>query len=311
MNTSGAQLGIDAGGSSTRWLLTEGGLELGRGSLPSLSGPLYNDEARRETFARFAAIARSAMTVGRPKTVVAGVTGLDEGTPPAHALAELLATELELESSRVRVVNDMRIAYRAAFEPQQGILVYAGTGSIACCEVEDGRLIRAGGHGYLIDDAGGGFWIGSYALRVTVRAWDEGRDPGPLAKEIGLVLEAHDWPTMRAIVYGAPRSKVASLAPAVAAAAAKGDEEAASILQEAGRELGRLARVLQERLGRALPVAMSGGIARLGQPLTGAVEQALTTGSRFEVLDLEPVEAAARMAGELEAQLQASGRLSP
>lgn len=293
-------LGIDAGGSSTRWLLKSRERELGRGRLASHSGPLYNDESRRETYARFEKIAAEALAVARPEAVVAGVTGLDEGTGAAEELRDLLVAALELPGRCIRVVSDMRIAYRNIYEPEAGVLVYAGTGSIACCELRDGTLLRVGGHGYLIDDAGGGFWLGSQALRAALRTADEGGQlSGALAKELCRELDASGWPEIRAAIYGGGRSRVASLAPAVGSAAAAGDSQAARILSAAGVELARLARLLFERVGRQLPVAFSGGISNLSPLLTAAFAAALPEGCRFEVVDVEPVEAAARMAQEL------------
>ncbi|MEX2536843.1 MAG: BadF/BadG/BcrA/BcrD ATPase family protein [Trueperaceae bacterium] len=293
-------LGIDAGGSSTRWLLKDGECELARGRTASLSGPLYNEESRRETFARFEGIAAAALDSARPLAVLAGVTGLDEGTPGAKELQEVLARAFDLPPQSVRVVNDMQIAYRSVFEPERGVLVYAGTGSIACCELKDGTLLRTGGHGYLIDDAGGGFWIGSAALRAVLRAADNGDElAGPLAGEIRKALDAATWPEIRAAVYGGGRSKVASLAPAVGAAAAAGDRQALDILGQAGMELADLALPVVRRVGRQLPVAFAGGVARLGPALTDPFRAALPRGTELTVVDIEPVEVAARMAQEL------------
>ena len=293
-------LGIDAGGSSIRWLLQEGTTVLGRGRHPSPAGPLYTDEARSETYSLFRTMAAEAAAAGRPSAAVAGVAGLDEGETEAERLSAVLAQALGLPQARVRVVNDMQIAFRSAFAPQQGVLVYGGTGSIACCELADGSLLRVGGHGYLIDDAGGGFWIGRRALRQVLRAADEtGRLDGPLAEALCAALDAHDWPGIRAAIYGGGRSRIASLAPAVAAAAAAGDEGAQAIVLAAGRELGRLAVVLSARIGQELPVALAGGITRLGEPLLTGMRTVLGGGRELRAVDVEPVEAAARMALEL------------
>lgn len=300
-------LGIDAGGSSTRWLLRSEEAELARGRLPTRSGPLYDDESRRETFARFEKIAAEVLEIDRPQAVVAGVAGLDEGTEAAVELSRVIETALGPVAPLVRVVNDMRIAYRSVFDPAGGVLLYAGTGSIASFEQSDGRLLRAGGHGYLIDDAGGGFWIGSQALRAVLREADStGRLFGALADAICGELDARDWPAIRSAVYGAGRSRVASLAPAVAAAANAGDAQAQAILAAAGTELGRLPVLLFGVLGRQLPVAFSGGISKLSPLLHNAVRAALPDGSELRVVDVEPVEAAARMALALAGQARES-----
>lgn len=42
------------------------------------------------------------------------------------------------------------LKYRAHFEFGEGIFLYAGTGSIAIYMTETGKVVRAGGWGYLL-----------------------------------------------------------------------------------------------------------------------------------------------------------------
>jgi N-acetylglucosamine kinase-like BadF-type ATPase len=62
-------------------------------------------------------------------------------------------------------MSDVELAHRAAFAGGPGILVLAGTGSIALARDRRGRGQRAGGWGPLLGDDGSGFWIGRSALR--------------------------------------------------------------------------------------------------------------------------------------------------
>jgi len=52
------------------------------------------------------------------------------------------------------------------------ILINAGTGSIAYARGPDGKLHRAGGHGWQLGDEGGGYWMGRRALAAAARAHD-------------------------------------------------------------------------------------------------------------------------------------------
>ena len=64
----------------------------------------------------------------------------------------------------VRVLPDLELAHAAAFAGGSGVLVLAGTGSVALAQGRDGKLRRAGGWGPLLGDEGSAFWIGKRAL---------------------------------------------------------------------------------------------------------------------------------------------------
>ena len=74
--------------------------------------------------------------------------------------------------TRTLVVNDALVALVAGAGDQPGVVVVAGTGSIAYGRDAAGRAARAGGWGYLLGDEGGGFWIGRAALSAVVRQFD-------------------------------------------------------------------------------------------------------------------------------------------
>lgn len=292
-------LGLDGGGTGARWRLagTDGRI-LGEGTLGPLTGHVFDEAARAATQQAIFTLAATVHVAGRPERIVAGITGLSAGSDTAALLASWLATAFGLASGAVQVVDDMRIAYRTAFEAGEGILVYAGTGSIAFHLADDGTASRAGGHGYLIDDAGSGFWIGQAALRAVLHALDEGRDPGVLGQEVGADIGGLDWDHVRSHVYGGGRAAVAALVPAVARAAARDDSVATTILSSAGEELGRLARVLLARLGRQQPVALAGGASRASPLVFSHFRASLPRDSVLRHVTQAPVETAARLAAE-------------
>ena len=161
-----------------------------------------------------------------------------------------------------------------------------------------GQRIRAGGHGYLLDDDGGGFSIGRAALRAVLRRADDVGDAPDtaLARRLYGAIPGADWDRVRAYVYGGGRGAVAALVPLVVQAAADGDGEARAILAWAGEELARLARVLLRRCGEARPVALAGGVAKVGGELEGSFRGALPPGTEVQVVTEEPVRVAARRA---------------
>lgn len=301
-------LGIDAGGSSTGWLLLDQqGTEVARGRVGGITGHLFRSGSEQlsaegtEALKRLDELLAAVQAAGRPSGVVMGAAGLDSASLAAAWLQGHIARELRLRQDVVFVDNDMEIAYRSVFEPGQGVLVYGGTGSIAYHLPRQGPALRVGGHGYMIDDAGGGYWVGQQALRQTLRWQDELGGPAGrlLAREVVRQLGSSDWSEIRSRIYGSGRSAVAALAPAVSRAAALGDETAIRILVQAGAELARLANVTMQRLGQILPVGLTGGVVHMGEALLETFSNALPGGLNPIVSDDDPATAAARLAVRL------------
>src|SRR5256885_14670362 len=58
-----------------------------------------------------------------------------------------------------RVLADAEVALATAFRSAPGIIINAGTGSIAYARDDAGRLHRCGGYGWQLGDEGGGYWL--------------------------------------------------------------------------------------------------------------------------------------------------------
>ena len=287
-------LGIDAGGSSTRWLLrSSSGAVLRQGRTGPLTGHIFNENDPQ--LAQFVGILEAAKVARTPDALVAGITGLHPGTVAVNLLTRAVKDVLGLTPERMMLSNDMHVAFRSTFGPGEGVLVYAGTGSVAYHETATGEVVRAGGYGYLVDDAGAGFWLGQQGLKALFRQVDAAGKPSktPLAERLYARLGSRNWSQIMPVVYGGGREFVASLAPAVAEAERAGDETARAILEQAGAELARLVRDVQGRLPESLPVTFGGGITRFSKVKEG-LEAHLNTPVR--VVNDEPVEAAAQLA---------------
>jgi N-acetylglucosamine kinase-like BadF-type ATPase len=123
----------------------------------------------------------------------------------------------------VRVISDAEAAHAAALRDRAGLLLLAGTGSIAIGRDGRGQWHRAGGLGPLLGDEGSAFWIGRQWLRARSR-------DGDIA------------PVRAALASPAPVARIAALAPAVLRRARNGDRVAREIARDAQDELTRLAR---------------------------------------------------------------------
>jgi len=289
-------LGIDAGGTQTRWALAgSSGRIVAEGTAGGLSAlQLGSNDGRAAVQATFAHIAREVLAHGRPQAVRAGLTGFGGEAEP---LQRWLGEALGLDPQALVFSNDIEIAYLASFRPGDGYLVYAGTGSIGAFIDAQGGFHRAGGRGVVLDDGGGGFWIAREALRHIWRIEDErpgAWESSPMAHAVFQHVGGSDWSFSRQFMYGRERGEVGKLAIAVAATAER-DPAAAAILREAGQELARLAIALVKRFGPR-PVALAGRAAELHPAIVDTMRAALPPDITLSQTGVRAHYAAARLA---------------
>jgi N-acetylglucosamine kinase-like BadF-type ATPase len=296
-------LGIDAGGTATRWRLADAsGRAVADGTVAPLSGHIFSKAAEDHARRIVAEIAQAVTPIGRPRGIVAGITGLTREAPAEALMQSILASAFGIPRERVFVAEDMWIAYLSYFALGEGILVYSGTGSIGYYLTGNKQVIRVGGLGNLIDDGGSGFWIAREALKLVLRAEEEAPGQGwrtPLGQSLAAALGGTSWNEVRTFVYGGDRGKIGALARAVAAAADRSDPQALGILSEAGRELARLANSLMKRIGPR-PVALVGGSARLHPSVASAFRAAIPAGVEVTTAEVDAALTAARLAASLQ-----------
>lgn len=302
MTNSRLGLGIDAGGTQTRWALARAsGTIVASGQAAGLTAlQVSTDAGMQHIRGIFADLAQAVLANGQPVCVYAGLTGFSEC---GEALRALLAESLGVDGSAVTLGSDIEVAYLDLYAPGEGYVVYAGTGSIAAFIDDSGTLHRAGGRGGVLDDAGGGFWIAREALRHIWREEDERPDnwrKSPMACEVFKRIGGSDWAHTRQFVYGSTnedaRGEIGKLAMAVAAVADV-DPTARRILDAAGNELARLGRAMTLRFG-ARPVTLAGRVAELHPAILEAMRAALPESTPLQVRISEAHCAAARIAAK-------------
>lgn len=293
-------LGLDAGGTATRWLLADAqGRVQARGEVDGFSATMFGTVQQPLLDAAVTALVEALRAHPHPQRLCAGLTGFDGALgAPASALHRYFAQALGLDTASIALASDIELACRALFEPGRGILVIAGTGSIAAHLRSDGVLERAGGRGVALDDGGSGYWIAREALRAVWRREDE--TPGAwqrsgLARALFEQLGGAGWARTREFVARSSRGEMGALAAAVAASARAGDREAVDILERAGRELARIANALIARCG-AQPVALAGRVASLDERIVTAMSAQMPGSTTLQLADPDVVGAAARLA---------------
>jgi glucosamine kinase len=257
-------LGVDGGQSSTTAMI---GDETGRVLGVGRGGPC-NHVGAAEGRARFIDAVQSSLreACGQAGVTVTSVRftsaclGFSGGpADKASILGELL------KSDRTMVTDDAIIALAGATAGEPGIVVIAGTGSIALGRNAGGGTARAGGWGYLFGDEGGGFWIARQALRAALRVEEGWGVPTSLRARLLDYTGKRNINDLMHRSYTAefPRPRVASLSVLVNHAAESGDSVAVQILDTAARELALLAVAVRGQLfaaGESTLVAYSGGV---------------------------------------------------
>jgi glucosamine kinase len=178
-------LAIDAGGTSTRAVVldTPGrayGYGRAGGGNPTAAG--VRQAVRAIGSAAEQALAGLAVSE-RPALGLIAMAGEKTAAFREQVVVRLAA----LGVGQVVLDHDLLGIFHSGTAALEGYALIGGTGTVAA-RIRGGRLDRvAGGHGWLLGDAGGGFWIGHAVARVVVASLDgQGQDTALT----GLVLEA-------------------------------------------------------------------------------------------------------------------------
>ena len=293
-------LGIDVGGSKTVCLLAD---ELGA-VRAEVRGPGANLQAAGELQVEkivHRVMEEALVDRERPAVVCVGIAGVDRDDDSRVVAAIMRRIS---PGSRIVVVNDALIALVAAAGESPGIVIVAGTGSIAYGRNDRGLAARAGGWGHMIGDEGSGYWIGRQALAAAVREVD-GRGPRTtLTEDVLAHFGVTDAAGLVAIVYNreVPRANVATLGPIVQRARDRGDAVAMQILESAADELSLAAASVAARLemrGDAFPFVLAGSMFRVVPSLADDLRRRLAeVAPRAETrpLEAEPAQGAVALA---------------
>jgi len=193
------------------------------------------------------------------------------------------------------------VALDDAFGEGPGVLLIAGTGSVAFGRGPTGTFARCGGWGPYFGDEGSGAWIGRKALSVVTAAAD-GREPETtLTGAILTAAEVNEVSELVAWAAAASPSMLGTLAPVVMSVAGSGDLRANALLTLAVEELMLHLRTLARQLfvdeRASVPVALAGGLMARGSALRKRLEHRLKSavpGAQVRAEEVVPVRGAVR-----------------
>jgi glucosamine kinase len=278
-------VGVDGGATRTVVLVTDadGNTLVRREGPPAL---IRADSARIVTHAIVLQIAEALAQVGNTPADAAclALTGLGRD---AERLAVMRALETVKVAASWHVTTDAEAALLDAFGMGAGLLVIAGTGSIAWGRAADGTVARCGGWGPLLGDEGSAWAIGRDALTAIARHSD-GRGPTTrLGEHVIPALGLREAPDLVGWMDDAPRADVAAIAPLVLQAAS-GDDVAAAIVARATRHLVDHVRAVQRRLAPWVTppaVALAGGLLAPGRPMRDRLRNAIVAEMGLECIE--------------------------
>jgi N-acetylglucosamine kinase-like BadF-type ATPase len=309
-------LGVDGGASSTTCAVaTADGAIAGIGHAGPSNHILAPGGRERARSAVGGAVGRALAAAGLGpvefRAAQFGMTGISRDTEQARVFAAVVADTLK--AAIVRIENDAVIARAAALAGRPGVIVIAGTGSVAFGEDPSGRQARTGGWGYIFGDEGSGFAIGCGAVRAALHARDGTGEPTALIERLS---EAADMPVAdipMAFYEGRiDRSKIAALSRVVSRAADEHDAVAQRIIDEAAAGLARLvAAVIAQLRWPDGPVAVGpvGGVFEAGRTILRPLGEELARTAPPAVL--VPPRLAPAVGGVLLAMRAADVHLTP
>ncbi len=155
-----------------------------------------------------------------------------------------------IAADEYNVTNDGLIALTGATGGQPGIIVVAGTGSIAFGRNSQGETGRAGGWGYIYGDEGGGFDLTREAVRAALRMEERWGPPTTLRATLLEAVGAESANDLMHQFYTTdfPRPQIAGYSRLVDEAAREGDRIAIEILNRAAQQLAGFASSVRQAI---------------------------------------------------------------
>jgi N-acetylglucosamine kinase-like BadF-type ATPase len=249
-------IGIDGGGTKTACALGDADTVLSTSRSAGSNVVRLGEE--RAGIALREAISQACWSAGvSPLSIEAVCVGASgAGRPEVQQKVQSLVRRV-VPRSIVRVVGDHEVALEAALGQSEGVVVIAGTGSIAYGRNAFSETARAGGWGSAVSDEGSGQWIGREAIARALRIADTSFVNAVMRH---WKLESHE----KLIQYlnQSPPLDFSSLLPLVIAAQ-KNDPMLRGVLRDAGAQLAMLVETVLRRLwsrGSVVRVGLVGGV---------------------------------------------------
>jgi len=275
-------LGVDGGGTNTRAaIINREGNVSGEGNALAanflrvgLSDAVEHVTSAVEQACSVAGIDRSQI-----QAACFGLAGVGNAKH-RRQMHDALLRALQIDAMSVE--TDARVALAGATNLEPGVVIIAGTGSIAYGMNDRGEYARAGGWGPAMGDEGSGHYIGRRALEAVVSAFDHRAPETSLTRDVCRHFGVTSPSELPPVIYDSPTEimrEIAQLSRIVVKAARGGDIVSRGILTDAAIELARAVAAVIERLKmrhQSFRVAYVGGVFNAGDMVITPMSESIS-----------------------------------
>ncbi|EKQ56514.1 MULTISPECIES: BadF/BadG/BcrA/BcrD ATPase family protein [unclassified Clostridium] len=264
-------IGVDGGGTKTEATAYDSDGKVIKTSIKGFANLLNNKENALENIVTAIKEIIDELENHELYGAYLGIAGSEVGDN-AEIIKETLKNRLGISSV---VMHDSEIALKAMLKGKDGILVIAGTGSVAF-GVNNNLTARCGGWGSLLGDEGSGYKIAIDAIRRMIFEEENDLNQSELSKKIMDKLQINSVNEVTKFVYSSTKDEIASLAEIVAKLGEAGNEVAYRILIDEGIELAKTVSNVYRKLGfKSCSIALVGSVIKRAKIVRKAFEDYL------------------------------------
>lgn len=225
--------------------------------------------------------------------VVLGLAGLDtkKDETTLTSIVNQALTAANIKTATIYLCNDAMLTLKGSVGQNNGILIAAGTGSIAWGITKEGLETRVGGWGYLVGDEGSGYSIGKAAITHILKSYDGREKASGISTAIVNEMSFANVDELTNWVYSSQFSvaQVAALTPLIVRLAEEGDYQGEKIIQCACQELVDMAFTVIKKLdlqNAEFSLFLAGGVLKNSILRSQLIKQLAGTCPGLQVIDL-------------------------
>ena len=282
-NTQSALLAVDGGGTKTEFVLISPEGNLLRRFV--LEGANPNNASIEQSFQVLCrGIDQALQNSVRLLGIYIGCAGMVSGNN-GPAMTALL--KKQYPGIPLRCESDICNILACAQDPDNAIAAICGTGSVVYATAQ-GKLLRAGGSGWMLDPCGSGYELGRQALVAALEDRDGTGAHTLLTAMVEQQLGGTVWEHIPNI-YSMPPAGIAAFAPLVLTAWQQNDAVAEAIVE---RNCSRIAQLICHAAAespKATQVMLGGSILKESLPFRQRLIQMLPNTLQINTFSYPPI----------------------